>query len=93
MDPNFRRKLISYLFKSKIIKTEDMLTVSKYVITFSELLEFIVQYENSVDKELKSKHLSNINIDQSIRLFKVAENINRVWFKPIIFVENPGSQL
>lgn len=80
MNRNFRRKLISYLFYSGIIKTEDMHTVSKDVSTFSELLEFIVQYENSVDKELKSKHLSNINIDQNIRI----SNAATVLLKPAI---------
>ncbi|GMM47395.1 hypothetical protein DAPK24_039700 [Pichia kluyveri] len=72
MDPTFRGKLISYLFYSEVISTEDVFTVSKDVSTFSELLEFISQYENSVNQELKCKRLSNINIDQSITVFKNA---------------------
>ena len=81
MDPNFREKLMSYLFKSKIVLTENIFTVSNDVCTFSELLEFIVQCENSINKELKSKHLlSNINIDQSIRI----SNATTVLLKPII---------
>lgn len=78
MDGSFKNKLLSYLFKRQLIESDDPFHITSSINDLDQLLQFISQYESSVNFGTKTKHLSSFTIDQSIRISNAADVVHTV---------------